>query len=34
MDRHNTTILHEEPEHAGIELADVAQFKQPLAQAC
>jgi hypothetical protein len=32
MDRDNSALLHETPQHAGIELADVAQFEKPIAK--
>jgi hypothetical protein len=30
--RNDSAILHEKPQHTGIKLADVAQFKQTIAE--
>jgi hypothetical protein len=32
VDRNDSAILHEKPQHTGIKLADVAQFKQTIAE--
>jgi len=32
MHRDDPAIFHEKPQHTGVELADVSQFKQPIAK--
>lgn len=32
MDSNNALPFHKEPEHSGVELADMSQFKEPIAE--